>query len=112
MNLPRTAVLFTMVSVMASGQVNVGGKKPEATLPFTMTTVATFELPWRIAFLPDGRMLVTEKIGPIWLVSPQGDKLGALAGTPPVYWQGQNGMLGVFVSPHYATDQSIYITYI
>ena len=36
---------------------------------FTMTTVATFELPWRLAFLPDGRMLITEKIGPVWLVS-------------------------------------------
>src|SRR5258708_15489979 len=77
-----------------------------------MTTVATFELPWWIAFLPDGCMLVTEKIGPIWLVSPQGDKIAPLANTPPVYWQGQNGMLGVFISPHYATDQSIYITYI
>ena len=57
-------------------------------------------------------MLVTEKIGPVWLVSPQGEKIAALSGTPPVYWQGQNGMLGVFVSPHYATDQSIYLSYI
>ncbi|MBL8234930.1 MAG: PQQ-dependent sugar dehydrogenase, partial [Bryobacterales bacterium] len=86
--------------------------KPEAELPFKMTTVATFGLPYRIAFLPDGRMLVTEKIGPIWLVSPQGDKLAPLSGTPPVYWQNQNGMLGIFVSPHFATDQSVYITYI
>src|SRR5690349_15259195 len=77
-----------------------------------MTTTATFELPWRIAFLPDGRMLVTEKIGPIWLVSPDGEKIAPLAGTPPVYWERQNGMLGVFLSPHYATDQNIYITYI
>ena len=64
-----------------------------------MTPVTTFELPWRIAFLPDGRMLVTEKIGPVWLVSPQGQKIAPVANTPPVYWQGQNGMLGVFVSP-------------
>ena len=35
-----------------------------------------------------------------------------MSNTPPVYWQGQNGMLGVFVSPHYATDQSIYLTYV
>jgi glucose/arabinose dehydrogenase len=111
MKLARTALLLTG-AVAAWAQVNVGEQKPEATLPFKMTTVATFELPWRLAFLPDGRMLVTEKIGPIWLVSPQGDKIAALANTPPVYWQGQNGMLGVFLSPHYATDQSIYITYI
>ena len=50
----------------------MGEQKPEATLPFETTTISTFELPWRIAFLPDGRMLVTEKIGPIWLVSADG----------------------------------------
>jgi glucose/arabinose dehydrogenase len=111
MKLARTALLLTWAAT-AWAQVNIGEQKPEATQPFKMTTVATFELPWRIAFLPDGRMLVTEKIGPIWLVSAQGEKIAALANTPPVYWQGQNGMLGVFVSPHYATDQSIYITYI
>jgi glucose/arabinose dehydrogenase len=109
-----TAVwLLTLTSAPAWAQVNMGDQKPEATQPFEMTTAsATFELPWRIAFLPDGRMLVTEKIGPIWLVSAAGEKIAPLGGTPPVYWQGQNGMLGVYVSPHYATDESIYITYI
>jgi glucose/arabinose dehydrogenase len=103
-------MLFTLASLAASAQVNIGEQKPEASVPFTMTTVATFELPWRLAFLPDGRMLVTEKIGPIWLVSQKGDKM-PLTGTPAVYWQGQSGMFGVFLSPHYATDQSVYLTY-
>jgi glucose/arabinose dehydrogenase len=106
---------FALLLSLAAGawaQTNVGDHKPEATLPFKMTTTATFGLPWRIAFLPDGHMLITEKIGPVWLVSPQGEKLAPLSGTPAVYWQGQNGMLGVFVSPKYATDQSIYLTYI
>ena len=111
MELARTTLLLAWAAT-AWAQVNIGEQKPEATQPFKMTTVANFELPWRIAFLPDGRMLVTEKIGPIWLVSAQGEKIAALANTPPVYWQGQNGMLGVFVSPTYATDNSIYITYI
>ncbi|WP_321476730.1 PQQ-dependent sugar dehydrogenase [uncultured Paludibaculum sp.] len=111
MKLARAALLLTS-AISAWAQVNVGEQKPEPTLPFKMTTTANFELPWRIAFLPDGRMLVTEKIGPIWLVSAQGEKISALSGTPPVYWQGQNGMLGVFLSPTYATDQRIYITYI
>jgi glucose/arabinose dehydrogenase len=104
------AVLFTVSVVAAMAQVNVGAQKPEASLPFTMTTVANFELPWRLAFLPDGRMLITEKVGPVWLVTQQGEKM-VVGGTPPVYWQGQSGMLGVFLSPHYATDQSIYLTY-
>src|SRR6266481_2812541 len=112
MKLAKAALLLTLASVAVWAQVNVGEQKPEASLPFTMTTTATFELPWRIAFLPDGGMLVTEKIGPVWLVSPQGEKIAALSGTPAVYWQGQNGMLGVFISPLYATDQSIYLTYV
>jgi glucose/arabinose dehydrogenase len=112
MKLARVALLLTLASSAVWAQTNVGEQQAEATLPFQLTTTATFELPWRIAFLPDGRMLVTEKIGPVWLVSPQGEKIAPLGNTPPVYWQSQNGMLGVYVSPHYATDQSIYLTYI
>src|SRR5581483_10868878 len=111
MKLAKVAWFLAFASAAAWAQVNAGEQKPEASLPFTMTTVATFELPWRIAFLPDGRMLVTEKVGPVWLVSQQGEKV-QVANTPPVYWQGQNGMLGVFLSPHYATDQNIYLTYV
>src|SRR5260370_35017320 len=92
------AVLLLSLAVAAWAQVNVGAQKPEATLPFKMTTVATFELPWRLAFLADGRMLVTEKIGPIWLVSPQGDKITPSANTPPGDWQGQKAKLGGFSS--------------
>src|SRR6188472_79660 len=108
----KVALLFILASSAALAQVNMGQQKAESSLPFTMTTVSTFELPWRLAFLPDGRMLVTEKVGPVWLVSPQGQKISPVANTPPVYWQNQNGMLGVFVSPRYATDQSIYLTYV
>src|SRR3954463_7405894 len=110
--LMKAAWLLTMASTTAAwAQVNAGEQRPETNLPFTMTTVTTFKLPWRLAFLPDGRMLITEKIGPVWLLSPQGEKIAPVANTPPVYWQGQNGMLGVFVSPRYATDQSVYLTY-
>ena len=110
MKLARAGLLFTLASVAAWAQVNVGEQKPEASLPFTMTTVTTFKLPWRLAFLPDGRMLITEKVGPVWLVSQQGEKI-QVENTPPVFFQGQNGMHGVFLSPHYATDHSIYLTY-
>src|SRR6516225_8721134 len=87
MKLAKAALLFTLASVAAWSQVNIGELKPEASLPFTMTTVSSFELPWRLAFLPDGRMLVTEKVGPIWLVTQKGEKV-PLNGTPAVYWQG------------------------
>jgi glucose/arabinose dehydrogenase len=105
------ALLLMLASAVVLAQVNAGQQQAEAALPFDMTTVATFTLPWRIAFLPDGRMLITEKPGPVWLVAQDGQKV-MVGNTPPVYWQGQNGMLGVYVSPKYATDQSIYLTYI
>ncbi len=111
MKLAKVALFVFLASAAVVAQVNLGQQKPEPNLPFTMTTSDTFELPWRIAFLPDGRMLVTEKVGPVWLVSQDGKKISPVSGTPAVYWSGQNGMHGVFLSPHYATDQSIYLTY-
>jgi aldose sugar dehydrogenase len=99
-----------LISTTAHAQVNAGSKTPEATMPFTMTQVATFSLPWRIAFLPDGRMLITEKVGPVWLVTQQGEKT-PVSNVPAVLAQGQNGMLGVYVSPTYAKDRSVYLTY-
>ena len=62
MRLAKGLLLFTL-AVAACAQVNVGAQKPEASLPFTMTTVATFELPWRLAFLSEGRMLITKRWG-------------------------------------------------
>jgi glucose/arabinose dehydrogenase len=106
----NAAVMLSLLSGTAFAQVNAGEQKPEADLPFTMTQVATFNLPWRIAFLPDGRMLVTEKVGPVWLVTQKGEKT-PIDNVPAVLYQGQGGMLGVFLSPNYATDHSVYLTY-
>src|SRR3954464_7758358 len=106
----NAALLLTLVPAAAEAQVNAGEQKPEATLPFTMTQVASFNLPWRLAFLPDGRMLVTEKVGPVWLVTQDGQKT-PVANAPKVLWKGQGGMLGVYLSPHYAQDHFVYLTY-
>ena len=106
----RVTPLLLCASVAAHAQVNAGAQSPEASLPFTMTQVATFNLPWRIAFLPDGRMLVTEKVGPLWLVTQQGVKT-PVANVPAARSQGQGGMLGVYTSPNYATDHNVYLTY-
>lgn len=105
------AGIFLVLAASPSyAQVNAGEQKPEASLPFKMTRVATFDLPWRIAFLPDGRMLITEKIGALWLVTQQGAKT-PVTNVPASLHQGQSGMLGVFVSPHYARDHYVYLTY-
>ena len=109
-NLLNAALCLALLPGMAQAQVNAGAQRAAASNPFTMTQVATFSLPWRIAFLPDGRMVITEKTGPVWLVTQQGAKT-PISNVPAVLWQGQGGMLGVFVSPTHAKDQNIYLTY-
>jgi glucose/arabinose dehydrogenase len=104
-------VLVALLTGAAHAQTNAGDQASDPDLPFTITKVASFDLPWRIAFLPDGRMLVTEKVGRVDLVTPQGTKT-QIAGVPPSYVEGQDGMLGVFLSPHYAKDHNVYLTYV
>jgi len=71
-----------------------------------------FRNPWAIAFLPDQRMLVTEKpTGSLYIVTPQGAKSPAVAGLPPVDGRGQGGLLDVEVGPDYAQSGLIYWTY-
>lgn len=111
MKLAIGVFLAALLTSAVHAQTNAGEQKTDPGLPFTMTKVASFDLPWRIAFLPDGRMLVTEKVGRVQLVTTQGAKT-EIAGVPPAYVEGQNGMLGVFLSPHYATDHHVYLTYV
>jgi hypothetical protein len=51
MKIAKAALLFTIASAVWA-QVNVGEQKSETNVPFKLTTVATFGLPWRLAFLP------------------------------------------------------------
>ncbi|SEG15175.1 Glucose/arabinose dehydrogenase, beta-propeller fold [Bryocella elongata] len=102
--------LLALAAMQAGAQINAGEQKPEATVPFTMTQVTTLSFPWRIAFLPDGRMLITQKVGGLFLVTQKGDKM-PVANAPAVLYRGQGGNLGVFLSPHYAKDHSVYLTY-
>ncbi|HEU5218790.1 MAG TPA: PQQ-dependent sugar dehydrogenase [Gemmatimonadales bacterium] len=110
----NTLLQVSLVSAIAAtpalAQVNAGTQAADSSMPFTMTQVASFNLPWRIAFLPDGRMLITEKVGPLWLVTQPGAKT-PVSGVPAVLYGGQGGMLGVYLSPNYATDHNIYLTY-
>ncbi len=109
-HLAIAGLCLAITSSAVSAQVNAGEQKSDPNLPFIMTEVTTLNLPWRIAFLPDGRMLITEKVGGLWLVTQQGEKT-PLANIPAVAWAGQGGMLGVYLSPHYAQDHNVYLTY-
>jgi aldose sugar dehydrogenase len=107
------AIAGLFLAIAASGapaQINTGEQKPELSLPFNMVQVTTLSRPWRIAFLPDGRMLITEKTGGVLLVTQQGTKT-PVTNMPAVLYRGQGGMLGIFLSPRYAKDHNVYLTY-
>lgn len=91
--------------------INAGARAASEVVPFKSQTVARFETPWALAFLPDGRMLVTEKQGAMYLVTQAGDKI-AIAGVPDVAASGQNGLLDVAIAPDFAQSATIYFTYV
>jgi glucose/arabinose dehydrogenase len=67
--------------------------------------------PWALAFLPDGRMLVTERPGRLRVVTPDGRLGEPLQGLPPVDAKGQCGLLDVVVDPKFAENRWVYWTY-
>lgn len=67
--------------------------------------------PWALAFLPDGRLLVTERPGRMRLVSPDGKLSPPLAGVPKVAASGQGGLLDVIVDRDFAQNRTIYFCY-
>jgi aldose sugar dehydrogenase len=76
---------------------------------FEVVTVAEgLEKPWGMAFLPDGRMLVTEKAGRLRVVTKDGQLSPEVAGLPPVDARGQGGLLDISLHPRFAQNRLIY----
>ncbi len=74
--------------------------------------LATFDNPWAMTFLPDGRALVTEKGGAIWLLNADGSKAGQVTGTPDVDARGQGGLGDIILHPEFATTGQVYVSYV
>jgi glucose/arabinose dehydrogenase len=79
-------------------------------LPFTMTEIADFDIPWAMAFLPDGRLLVTEQRGALKLYTPGGSNV-AIRGVPQVSWFGQGGLGDIVLHPDFADNGLVYLSY-
>jgi glucose/arabinose dehydrogenase len=80
--------------------------------PLQVTEIAgDLDAPWALAFMPDGRMLVTEKPGKLRIVTMQGAKSEPVAGMPRVDARKQGGLLDVELGPDFARDRMIYWTY-
>ena len=69
------------------------------------------EHPWAMTFLPDGSLLVTERAGRLRKVGTDGSISAPLAGVPTVFAEGQGGLLDVALSPNFANDQRVYLSY-
>lgn len=75
------------------------------------TVARGLENPWGLAFLPDGRMLVTERPGRLRIVATDGSLSEPLSGVPAVYARGQGGLLDVALDPDFASNGFIYLSY-
>jgi glucose/arabinose dehydrogenase len=89
-------------------------RAPEQTsrVAFDVVTIAEgLQNPWAIAFLPDGRFLVTERPGRLRIVSTDGKLSEPVVGLPAVDARAQGGLLDVVLDPKYAANQLIYWSY-
>jgi glucose/arabinose dehydrogenase len=128
MRLPAVASLCVICACSAPPQAGVataaaaaavGGEQP-AQPPGVPATRADAEVvrvagglehPWGLAFLPDGRMLVTERPGRLRLVAPDGTLSAPLAGVPEVFARGQGGLLDVALDPDFASNRLVYLSF-
>jgi glucose/arabinose dehydrogenase len=76
-----------------------------------VTVAAKLDHPWGLAFLPDGRLLVTERDGRMRTVGKDGALSNAIQGLPPVDARGQGGLLGLALDPEFATNRLVYWSY-
>ncbi|WP_208997500.1 PQQ-dependent sugar dehydrogenase [Pannonibacter phragmitetus] len=102
------AALMAGAAPAAIAQETVRSKAAD----FRIVEVAkNLEHPWGLAFLPDGRMLVTERPGRLRIVGADGSLGEPLTGLPEIYDSGQGGLLDVILDPDFASNSTIYFSY-
>jgi len=77
-----------------------------------LTELAQFDGAWAMTFLPDGRILVTEQSGTLWLVGRDGKKLGKIGNLPKVTERGQGGLGDIILAPDFAKSSQVFISYV
>lgn len=76
-----------------------------------VTVASGLDNPWGLAFLPDGRMLVTERVGRMRLVAGDGTLSEPLSGLPPVHAYGEGGLMDVLIDPDFEQNGILYWSY-
>ncbi|MEH3085275.1 MAG: PQQ-dependent sugar dehydrogenase [Xylophilus ampelinus] len=114
---PRAAPRLGPAVLAAAAALACAGPCAARAAEYRVETVAEgLEFPWSLAFLPDGRMLVTERAGRLRLIAPDASGRPALraqpvAGVPAAMVHGQAGLFEVLVDPDFATNGWIYLSY-
>ncbi|MCB5175159.1 PQQ-dependent sugar dehydrogenase [Microvirga sp. SM9] len=75
------------------------------------TVAGNLDHPWALEFLPDGRMLVTERPGRLRIVSQDGRLSEPLDGLPQIYSEGQGGLLDITLDPDFQENQQLYFSF-
>ena len=106
------ALLATALATPALAQDAPFSVEGSAGTQLTATPRDAFNAPWAMTFLPDGRLLVTEKGGALVLVSAEGKRLGMIDGVPDVRPAGQGGLGDVVLHPDFAQNGLVYLSYV
>jgi glucose/arabinose dehydrogenase len=109
MRLPLALSLTFALAAPVFAQTTVTGT---AGTTLQMTELATFDGAWAMTFLPDGRALVTEQAGSIWLLNQSGAKIARIGNVPEVQDRGQGGLGDIIIDPDFATNNIVYISYV
>ncbi|MDH4048443.1 MAG: PQQ-dependent sugar dehydrogenase [Gammaproteobacteria bacterium] len=101
----------TLIAALAGAFLSISAQA-QSDLPFRVEAVTSFDQPWAMAFLPDGRLLVTEMKGSLFIVNQDGQKSRPVrGGMPDVDYGGQGGLGDVAVHPDFAENGFIYLSY-
>lgn len=95
----------TMAMAMDGGQAD---QKPA----FNRVSLAKFEEPWAMAVLPDGRLLITEKVGRLYLFDEKTQIKTAITNLPAVDYGGQGGLGDVILAPDFKKSRALYLSYV
>lgn len=107
----RAAVVAATILFVSSAQAqNAQPIKTEQEVVVIETVARGLEHPWGLAFLPDGRMLVTERPGRLRVVGKDGQLSAPIQPGLPVAARGQGGLLDVAIDPNFAQNRTIYMS--
>src|SRR5947207_7430487 len=109
--LPATLASLLALSTSLSAQITKAPSQKTKQAFKVETFAKGLVHPWGLAFLPDGRLLVTERPGRLRIVGKDGKLSAPLQGVPKVYASGQGGLLDVQTGPYFATSGAVYLSY-